>query len=54
MVDVQLLGKAFVDDYVGRNAAALNDVIDALFWYGEPAMQETRSAALLSGILEQA
>ena len=54
MVDVQQLGKAFVDDYVGRNAAALNDVIDALFWYGEPAMQETRSAALLSGILEQA
>ena len=37
-----------------RNAQALNEVIDALFWYGEPAMQEERSSALLSGILEDA
>ncbi|MBT6095521.1 MAG: amidohydrolase [Rhodospirillaceae bacterium] len=44
--------KAFVDEYLGRNTDALNDVIDALFWYGEPAMQEVRSAALLTKILE--
>lgn len=46
--------KTFVTDYLGRNAEALNQVIDALFWYGEPAMQEVRSAALLTGILEAA
>ena len=44
----------FVDEYLQRNAQALNEVIDALFWYGEPAMQEERSSALLSGILEDA
>ena len=46
--------KAFVTDYLARNAEALNQVIDALFWYGEPAMQEERSAALLTKTLEDA
>ena len=44
--------RAFVEKYLVDNADALNDVINALFWYGEPAMQEVRSAALLTGILE--
>ncbi len=46
--------KQFVFDYLGRNAEAMNQVIDALFWYGEPAMQEVRSAALLTKTLEDA
>lgn len=39
-------------DYVAENADALTGVCDSLFWFGEPAMQEVRSAELLSGILE--
>ena len=46
--------KTFVTDYLGRNAEALNQVIDALFWYGEPAMQEVRSAELLTKTLADA
>ena len=44
--------KQFVLDYVAENADALAGVCDSLFWFGEPAMQEERSAELLSGILE--
>lgn len=39
-------------DYVTDNADALAGVCDSLFWFGEPAMQEVRSAELLTGILE--
>lgn len=41
-----------VIDYVAENANALASICDSLFWFGEPAMQEVRSAELLSGILE--
>ena len=34
-------------DYVAKNADALAGVCYSLFWFGEPAMQEDRSAALL-------
>ena len=52
--DAHKEAKSFVTDYLGRNAEALNQIIDALFWYGEPAMQEVRSAALLTKTLEDA
>jgi aminobenzoyl-glutamate utilization protein B len=52
--DAHTEAKSFVTDYLGRNAEALNQIIDALFWYGEPAMQEVRSAALLTKTLEDA
>lgn len=54
MSEQAISAKAYADDYLARNAGALSDAIDALFWYGEPAMQEVRSAALLSDTLEQA
>ncbi len=52
--DADKNAKSFVTDYLGRNAEALNQIIDALFWYGEPAMQEVRSASLLTKTLEDA
>ncbi|MDD9878068.1 MAG: amidohydrolase [Magnetovibrio sp.] len=39
-------------EYVRDNADALAGVCDSLFWFGEPAMQEERSAELLTGVLE--
>ena len=44
--------KQFALDYVADHADALAGVSDSLFWFGEPAMQEIRSAELLTGILE--
>jgi metal-dependent amidase/aminoacylase/carboxypeptidase family protein len=39
-------------DYVRDNATSLTGLCDNLFWFGEPAMQEVRSAELLTEILE--
>ena len=40
-------------EYVKDHAPSLSGVCDSLFWFGEPAMQEVRSAELLTDILEE-
>ena len=45
--------KSFAIDFVERNSPALTEVSDHLFYYAEMGMQEIRSAALMSGLLEQ-
>ena len=44
--------KAFVFDFVERNADAVATVGDSVFYFGELGMQEVESAALLTGLLE--
>jgi aminobenzoyl-glutamate utilization protein B len=43
----------FVIDFIDRNREALIGVSDHLFYYAEMGMQEIRSAALMSGLLER-
>ncbi len=45
--------KPFVIDFVERNRDALAGVGDHLFYYGEMGMQETRSAGLMTALLER-
>src|SRR5215467_9092646 len=45
--------KSFAIDFVERNAAGLIGINDAIFYYGELGMQEKRSAALMTGLLEK-
>ena len=46
------LAKPFAIEFVERNRAALIGLSDHLFYYGEMGMQETRSAGLMTELLE--
>lgn len=40
--------------HVARNAQALSDLSDAIFWFAEPGLQEHESAGLMCSLLEEA
>ena len=41
-------------EHVARNARAVADLNDAIFWFAEPALQEHETAALMCSLLEEA
>jgi len=45
--------KAFAADFVARNERALITLNDSIFYFGELGVQETRSAGLMTSILER-
>jgi aminobenzoyl-glutamate utilization protein B len=45
--------KSFVLDFIERNRGALTLLSDSIFYFGEVGMQEYRSAALMTEILEE-
>ena len=45
--------KAFCFDYLDRNARAIAILNDSIFYFAELGMQETETAKLMSGLLEQ-
>ncbi len=55
MIDTRLEipAKAYVADFVERNRAALALVGDSIFYFGELGGQEVRTAALMTGLLEE-
>jgi aminobenzoyl-glutamate utilization protein B len=54
-MNVPILGaeKAFAVDFIERNARGLVQLSDSLFYFGELGMQEKRSAALMTSLLEE-
>lgn len=45
--------KSAVFSFLDRNAKALADVSDAIFYFAEPSLEERQTAELLTGILEE-
>ncbi|MCO6388778.1 amidohydrolase [Aliihoeflea sp. 40Bstr573] len=46
-------GKASAFDFLDRNATALGELSDALFYFAEPSLEEHQSSALLAELLEE-
>ncbi len=45
--------KSFALDFIARNREGLRRICDSIFYFGELGMQEKRSAALMSSLLEE-